>query len=418
MALVFSGIRGAGVMDYVTAWYLKASKYIQGKKIKCAFVSTNSITQGEQPGILWNTLFSDYNIKIHFAHRTFNWKNEARGNAAVHVVIIGFGNFDIKSKLLYEYEDINGAPLELKVKNISPYLIPQNDLILLKRTKPLCLVSPMKYGSKPVDGGHYMFTEEEKSEFISKEPQSEKYFREIIGAYEFINNEKKYCLWLTDANPSDLKKYPEVLKRIELVKETRLLSKKQSTQDLALTPTCFAELRQPIDEFIVFPLVSSITRQYIPLGFLNPTVIVNNRCSMIPNATLYEFGVLSSVMHNSWTRCVSGRMKSDFNYSNLVVYNNYPWPKNSSEKKIKAVEQKAQKVIDVRSEFSESSLADLYDPLTMPPKLVKVHQELDRAVDLCYRPQAFANETARIEYLFELYNEYTMPLLNKKNAQK
>lgn len=413
MTLVFNGVKGAGVLDYVTAWYLKASKLIKDTEIKVGFVSTNSIAQGEQTGILWDELFNNYGIKIHFAHRTFNWSNEARGKAAVHVIIIGFANFDTKKKSIWTYEDIKGEPLEISVKNINPYLVEGKDIVVSKRSRPLLLNIPeMEFGNMANDGGHLIFDQSELKGFLTLEPKAKKYIRELLGSVEFINNRTRYCLWLKDVNPNELRKLPYVLERIEKVKSIRLSSKRKSTNELAKTPALFGEIRQPNSDYLLIPRVSSERRFYIPVGFVSESIIVTDRCAFIPKADSYIFGIIQSNMHMTWTKQVCGRLKSDYNYSIKVVYNNYPWPKDPSDKNKKAVETKAQKVLDVRAEFEGSSLADLYDPLTMPPKLVKAHQELDKAVDLCYRPQAFTNEKNRIEYLFELYQEYTEPLLN------
>lgn len=412
---LFKKVKGAGVLDYVTGWYIKAAQLIKGTKISAGFVSTNSIAQGEQTGILWNELFNNYGIKIHFAHRTFNWSNEARGKAAVHVVIIGFGNFDIKKKSIWSYENIKGEPLEIVVKNINPYLIDGSDITVLKRSKPICDVPQILFGSMPNDGGHFLFTNEEKNEFVNIEPQSEKWFKPILGAYEFLNKVDRWCLWLKDMSPSDLRSLKTIQDRVNLVKQTRAKSSRAATKKLANFPTLFGENRQPTTKYIAIPEVSSERRNFIPIGFLEPEIIASNRLKIIPGADLFNFGNLMSTMHMTWVRYTCGRLKSDYTYSNQIVYNNYPWPKEPKPKNKKAVEAKAQKVLDVRTEFPESSLADLYDPLTMPPKLVKAHQELDRAVDLCYRPQAFTNEMGRVEYLFDLYNEYVSPLLGKQN---
>tara|TARA_B110001450_G_scaffold74322_1_gene70792 strand:- start:113 stop:2851 length:2739 start_codon:yes stop_codon:yes gene_type:complete len=418
MKLVFNGVKGAGVLDYVTAWYLKASKLIQNTQIRVGFVSTNSIAQGEQTGILWNELFNNYDIKIHFAHRTFNWSNEARGKAAVHVVIVGFGNFDVKKKSIWAYEDIKGEPQKIATKNINPYLLAGSDITILKRSKPICDVPQILFGSMPNDGGHYLFTSEEKIDFINNDPNSEKWFKPILGAYEFLNNVDRWCLWLKEISPSELRSSRSIQNRVNLVKESRTQSSRAATNKLADYPTLFGENRQPSSRYIAIPEISSERRNYIPMGFLEPSIIASNRLKIIPEADIYNFGILMSTMHMAWVRYTCGRLKSDYTYSNQIVYNNYPWPKDLSDKNKKAVETKAQKVLNVRAEFPDSSLADLYDPLTMPPKLVKAHNELDKAVDLCYRPQAFTNENARIEYLFDLYNQYTAPLLNEKKLKK
>ena len=407
MKSTFRGVKGAGVLDYVTAWYLKASKVIAGTDIKVGFVSTNSIAQGEQTGILWNELFNNYGIKILFAHRTFKWKNEAKGNAAVHVVIIGFANFDLKDKFLFEYEDIQGEPHIKKVRNINPYLVEGEDLTINSRSKPISPVSPMNYGSMPIDHGHLILSDDEKTKFIKEEPFIEPLIRKYSGGYEFINKKDRWCLWLVDVDPKLIKKSKHVLERVNLTKLFRDSSKRGATQKLASTPTLFGEIRQPNTSYLIIPKVSSENRKYIPIGILSADIISSGSLLVVPNSSLYEFGVLTSEMHMAWVKYACGRMKSDYQYSASIVYNNYPWPKEPSEKNKSAVETKAQKVLDIRADFPESSLADLYDPLTMPPKLVKAHQELDRAVDLCYRPQAFTNEAARIEYLFDLYSKYT-----------
>ncbi len=407
MKLVFAGVKGAGVLDYVTGWYLKAAQYIKDSKIKVAFVSTNSISQGEQVGILWGKLFSEYGIKIHFAHRTFNWKNEASGNAAVHVVIVGFANFDIKGKLILEYEDINGEPHEKTVNNINPYLVESEDIVIIKRNRVLCNVPDISFGSMPNDGGYLILKNDKKNEVVASRPHISKFIRPFLGSYEFINNVKRWCLWLKDVSPSEYRNERFIIDRIKSVKEKRESSTRLTTQKLAEYPMLFGEIRQPKTDYLLIPGVSSENRKYIPIGFLSKNTIASNLVNTIADANYYLFGILTSNMHMTWVKYTCGRLKSDFRYSNTIVYNNYPWPKEPSKKKKKSVEEKAQQVLDVRAEFPDSSLADLYDPLTMPPKLVKAHQELDRAVDLCYRPQSFTTESARIEYLFNLYAEYT-----------
>jgi hypothetical protein len=418
LEIVLNKISGGGVLDYVTAWYIKAAQYIQNTKIKVGFVSTNSISQGEQVGILWNELFNKYKIKIHFAHQTFNWKNEAKSNAAVHVVIIGFATFDVQSKLLFEYESIKDEPHLIKVKNINPYLFEANDIVILKREKPICNVEEIVFGSMPNDGGYLLFSEEEKNSFILNEPNSITLFRPFLGAEEFIQNKKRWCLWLKNIEPSFLRNLPEVQKRIDLVKENRLKSTREATKKLADFPSLFGEIRQPEEKYLAIPEVSSERRKYIPIGFLEPIIIASNRLKLIPNATVFHFGVLTSIMHMAWVKYTCGRLKSDFTYSNKIVYNNYPWPENPTEKQIKSIETAAQKVLDARSEFPNSSLADLYDPLTMPPTLVKAHNELDKAVDLSYRSQPFTSEAKRMEFLFELYEKYTADLFTKEKGKK
>jgi len=411
LSLIFGDIKGSGVLDYVTAWYLKSAIFINETKIKVGFVSTNSISQGEQTGILWNILYNSYGIKIHFAHRTFKWNNQAKGNAAVMVIIIGFANFETKNKLLYEYENINGEPSEKKVKNINPYLVESIEISILARSKPLCLVPKIIFGSMPNDGGHLLMNEEEKVEYIKNEPNGAKYIRKFTGGAEFIKGINRYCFWLTHSG-TDINKLPILKNKIFEVKKYREASKRAVTNKLASYPTLFGENRQPDTDYILIPNLSSGLRKYIPIGFKEKDVIASNLALIIPNANLFHFGILTSIMHMIWVRYTCGMLSTSLRYSNKVVYNNFPWPLDPSEKHKKAVETKAQQVLDVRAEFKGSSLADLYDPITMPPKLVKAHQELDKAVDLCYRPQAFTSEANRIEYLFDLYAKYTEPLLS------
>ncbi|MGR3177379.1 MAG: class I SAM-dependent DNA methyltransferase [Candidatus Anammoxibacter sp.] len=413
MATIFSGVHNGKILDYVTAWYLLASKYIHETNIKVGFVSTNSITQGEQVGVLWNELLNKNGIKIHFAHRTFKWSNEAVGKAAVYCVIIGFANQNTKEKKLYEYADIKGEPHELKVKNINPYLVDAGDLVISKRSNPLCTVPEISFGSMPNDGGYFLFSNEEKDEFLELEPSAKSFMKPLLSAREFLHGMKRWCLWLVDILPNELKQLKEVQKRIQLVKEKRMGSRRASTRELANYPTLFGEIRQPISKYILIPRHSSENRKYIPMGFFTHDYIVSDSCLAIEGASLYHFGILQSTMHMAWVKHTCGRLESRFRYSNELVYNNYSWPKEPSAKNKKQVEENAQTVLDVRAEFPDSSLADLYDPLTMPPKLTKAHHELDKAVDLCYRPQPFTNETVRIEFLFELYNEYILSLSNK-----
>jgi hypothetical protein len=415
---VFHGEKGIGVLDYVCAWYIKAAKIIENSQIKVGFVSTNSISQGEQVAILWNILFNKYKIKIHFAHRTFKWNNEAKGNAAVHCVIIGFANFDIAEKYISDYEDIQGEPLTIKAKNINPYLVDGSDTIITNKSFPIANIPLMRFGSMPRDGGNLIFTETEKEEFIKIEPQAEKWIRPYTGAQEFINGYSRYCLWLVDISPKELKALPEVLKRVNKVKQFRLESKAVSTQKFATTPTLFCQIAQPDTDYLLVPRVSSERRKYIPIGFICKNIIGNDQVLLIPNATLYLFGMLTSEMHMTWVKYVCGRLKSDYRYSKDIVYNNYPFPENVNEKQKQKVETAAQAVLDTRAKYPDSSLADLYDPLTMPPDLVKAHQILDKAVDLCYRPQPFVSELNRIEFLFSQYEALNAPLLKPEKKKR
>lgn len=404
-------------MDYVSAWYYLASKYIQGSKIRAAFVSTNSIAQGEQVGLLWSSLINDFKVKIDFAHRTFNWSNEAKGNAAVHVVIIGFSQVPTREKKLFIYENINKEPFSIKVKNINPYLVESNDILILNRSKPICDVPGMMYGSKPTDGGFFILEKEEMLNFLERDPSSDKYIKPFLGAKEFLNGGQKWVIWLVDADPNELRKHPLIIDRVEKVKRFRQESVAKSTRDYPYH-TLFRQVTQPKTDFILVPRVSSERRKYIPFGFFSKDFIVGDSCQSIPGGSIFHFGIITSEMHMAWVKYTCGRLESRFRYSKDIVYNNFPWPKNPSDKNKALVEEKAQKVLDTRAKYPDSSLADLYDPLLMPPDLVKAHQELDRAVDQCYRPQPFTTEMARIEYLFELYEQYLTPLLNKEKKRK
>jgi len=414
----FDNADGSGVLDYVTGWYIKAAKYIQNTKIQVAFVSTNSIVQGEQTSILWGLMLNKYDIKIHFAHRTFKWSNEAKGNAAVYCIIVGFANYNSSNKSIFEYEDIKGEAHQLKAKNINPYLVDAKDIFIGKRRKPICNIPEISFGSMPNDGGNFLFSDTEKKEFIAKEPKSEKFFKRLISAYEFLNGHVRWCLWLKDANPTELKEAKLVTERVENVKNIRAESTRQATQKLAAFPTLFGEDRQPNSDYVLIPRVSSENRKYIPMGFFNENSIASDTCLFIEGAKLYHFGILMSTIHMAWVKTVCGRLKSDYRYSNEIVYNNYPWPENPSDKTVNAIEVAAQKVLDARLQFPNSSLADLYDPLTMPPALIKAHNELDKAVDLAYRPQGFTSEANRMVYLFELYEKYTADLFTKEKTKR
>lgn len=414
----FDNADGSGVLDYVTGWYIKAAKYIVDTKIKVAFVSTNSIVQGEQTSILWGRMLNKYSIKIHFAHRTFKWSNEAKGNAAVFCVIVGFANYDTNNKSIFEYEDIRGEAHELKAKNINPYLVDAKDLIIKKTSNSICNVPEIKFGNQPIDGGYLLMKEDEKNEAIKSEPSIEKFIRQYVGSVEFINNIPRYCLWLNDAEPSELRKSTFITERLKKVKTFRESSTRKDTRELANNPSRFAFVSHNDSEYIIIPSVSSEKRKYIPIGFMPTNVIASNLCLIIPDAKLFHFGVLTSIMHMVWVKNLCGRLKSDYRYSNSVVYNNFPWPKISIDKQTKAIEIAAQKVLDTRLQFPNSSLADLYDPLTMPQALVKAHNELDKAVDLAYRPQPFTSEANRMVFLFELYEKYTADLFTKEKPKK
>jgi hypothetical protein len=410
LAEVAKGVKNAGLLDYVTGWYLKAAKYIECTRIPVAFVSTNSITQGEQVGVLWGHLLERCGVTIHFAHRTFAWESEARGKAHVHVVIIGFGLQTPRRKLLFEYECIKGEPHERAVSNISPYLVEGPDVTITNRSQPLCDVPEIGIGNKPIDGGNYLFSDEEKAAFVKAEPASRKYFRRWYGSQEFINGSPRWCLWLGDCPPNVLRRMPEVVKRVKAVRKFRQQSRSQPTQKLAERPTRFHVENMPKRQYLVIPEVSSERRRYIPLGFLPPKVLCSNLVKLLPQATLFHFGVLTSAMHTAWVRQVAGRLKSDYRYSAKLVYNNFPWPESVTPARRRAVERAAQRVLDVRAAHPEASLADLYDPLSMPGDLARAHAALDRAVDRCYRFRGFSGEVSRVEYLFQQYQRLASSL--------
>ncbi len=394
-------------LDFVTAWYYRATDYMQkNKAIRVAFVSTNSITQGEQVSILWPPLLKA-GLIIYFAHRTFSWSSEARGKAAVHVVIIGFGLQNTAAKTLFVYDDIKGEPHSIAAKNINPYLLDAPNAIVVARSKPLCGVPVMVNGNKPADGGNLLLSELEKDELLKTEPSAVNFIRPFSMGDEFINNIPRFCLWLVDCPPNKLRELPHVMKRVEAVKAMRSASNDAATRKDAATPMLFQAIRQcKQGNYLALPQVSSENRAYIPTGYLPCTHISGNKLQTIPGAGLYEFGVVTSTMHMSWMKVTSGRLESRYQYSAKLTYNTFPWPLNPSKKQQQAVESFAQQVLDARAKYPESSLADLYDPRSMPPELAKAHQNLDRAVDAAYGKTTFKTEADRVAFLFELYQQY------------
>lgn len=402
LSVLFKGVHGAGVLDYVTGWYVKTADYTQGTNIRVAFVSTNSITQGEQVSILWKWLFSK-GVKINFAHRTFKWTNEAKGKAAVYCVIIGWALLETPNKYIFEYEDVRSEPHKLKAKHINPYLVDAVDVFIMSRNFPLSKVPKIGIGNKPIDDGNYLFTTDEKIDFVDREPSAERYFRRWLGADEFLNGYERWCLWLGEAQPEELRSMPEVLKRIEAVKQFRLASKSAPTRKLADKPTRFHVENIPTTEYLVIPEVSSERRYYIPIGYLQPETLASNLLKVITEATVFHFGILQSLMHMAWTRTVCGRLELRYRYSADLVYNNFPWPEKVTEEHKKEVETAAKGVLDARAQHKKATLADLYDPLTMPKDLLDAHHTLDGAVDRAYGRTKFENELERVEFLFELY---------------
>ena len=393
-------IKTAGKIDYVAGWYYKAAQMIQHTNIRVALVSTNSITQGEQVAAIWKPLKELFGIHIDFAYRTFRWDSEASLKAHVHCVIVGFSNMNVP-KAIYDHDKQKVAEM------INAYLIDAPDVFVESRNKSLCDVPQMVYGNKPVDGGYLFLSDEERKEVIAQEPQIEKFIKRIYGSVEYINNKERYCLWLVNANPSEIRASSFIHNRVEQVKQYRLNSPKKATQDSAAYSTLFQEVRQPNKEYIIVPRVSSENRRYVPMGFISPENIVNDSVQIIPDATLYHFGVLESNVHMAWMRAVCGRLKSDYRYSKDVVYNNFPWPTPTDEQKQK-IEQTAQAILNARANYPDSSLADLYDELTMPGELRKAHQDNDRAVMQAYGFNVKTmSESQCVAELFKLYQKLT-----------
>lgn len=416
---VFEGVKNSGELDYVCGWYIKTAKFIYNTKILVAFVSTNSIIQGEQPAILWSELKNKYKLRIFFAHRTFRWSNEAKYNASVFCVIVGFSFLEIKnSKKLYYYDSVGSEPKEVIVKNINAYLFGGNEILIQKRRTPICAVPDISFGSMPNDGGNFIFSNEEKMKFIEDEPQAERYIRPLLSAHEFLNNKKRWCLWLKDADPSEFRHLKLVMNKVGEVKRIRGESNREATKRLAETPTLFGEDRQPDCNYILIPRHSSENRMYIPMGLFTKEFIASDSCLFIKNAQNFELGILQSAIHMSWTRSICGRIKSDYRYSNELVYNNFPWPENPTDKQKEEIESLAQSVLDARAQFPDSSLADLYDPLTMPKVLRDAHNKLDKAVDKAYRSKPFQSESERVEFLFELYEKYVNSLTSQIKVPK
>ena len=399
---IFCGMKNYGDLDYVTCWYKKAALYIQNTNIETAFVSTNSICQGLQVSILWTELCNKYGIKINFAYQAFKWSNEARGKAAVHCVITGFSQIERRKKTLFISENSQKMPVKQTVKKINAYLLDGENIFIESRSKPLCAVPEMNFGNMPADGGLLLFSGEEKEIFLKEEPEAAPYIRPLLSAKEFLNGEERWCLWLVDVDPGTLRRgLKKVYERVRQVKEVRLNS---ARPQLAQSPHLFAQITQKAGTtFILIPSTSSERRLYIPMGFFTNGHIAHNSCHIITDAALYHFGVLMSTMHMAWTRTVCGRLELSYRYSKDIVYNNFPWPLPTDKQKA-AVEAAAQAVLDVRARFPQSSLADLYDPVSMPPGLAKAHQKLDKAVEAAYGRE-FANDSERVAYLFELYQK-------------
>ena len=396
----------AGKIDFVSAWYFKASQIMQNTSIRTALVSTNSITQGEQVASVWRPLYERFGIQIDFAHQTFKWNSEAKDKAAVHCVIIGFSCIDNKG----EKRLFDGNNIEL-VDEINPYLKSGNTVFIENITNPICSVTKMTTGNRPADGGHLIIEAEEYDDFIRREPKAKKYIKRLTGAAEFINNKDRYCLWLVDVSPKELRTMPLVMNRIELCRQARLAGA-PDRQKLASTPTVFREQKNP-ESYIIVPSTSSENRRYIPIGFLDGETIPTNSATIIEDATLYDFGILTSNVHMAWMRTVAGRLEMRYRYSAKIVYNNFPWPEVTDAKK-EIISKTAQAILDARELYPDSSLADLYDELTMPVELRQAHQANDMAVMRAYGMQKIVDgkktwltESETVAKLFEMYGDLT-----------
>ena len=409
MDLVFGKkFKRYGVLDYVTAWYKKAAEYMKNTKIEAAFVSTNSISQGEQPAILWEPLMKENNAEINFAYKTFKWGNEAKGKkAAVHCVIIGFS--DCKNgkpkKIFYSDKSKNA-------KEINPYLTDAPNITVTSRSQPICDAPAMAIGNRPTDNGNLLLNEKERNEIVKENKLIKKYIKPFMGGNEFINGEKRWCLWFVNANPTELRKCKAIKGRIERVREFRLKSKSKSTNKCANTPTLFQGIRQPQSKYLFIPQLSSEKRIYIPIGFIDKSIIPSDPNLIVEGATLYHFGILTSSIHMAWVRAVAGRSGMSYRYSKDIVYNNFIWPKPTPQQK-ENIEKAAQEVLDARKLYPDSTLADLYDPNTMPPELVKAHEKLDKAVKAAYGDKGFETEEEIVASLMKLYKE----AIDKENKQ-
>lgn len=411
MGAIFKGVNGAGVLDYVTCWYKKAATFIKSNpSIAVAFVSTNSITQGEQVAILWPSLFHT-GIRINFAHRTFQWSSEARGKAAVHCVIVGFALFDNKHKFIYEYDKPNSLPQQISAREINAYLVDAPSVFIYKRRIPISTQAPpINFGSMANDGGHLLLTDAERDTLIREEPSARKWIRPFMQVDELLYGATRWCLWLINIPPEELRKLPLVSERVRAVKEYREKSERKTTNELAKYPTLFGEIRQPSSAYFIVPRHTGEDRTVIPIAKVEANVICGDANLLIADPSLYVFGIIQSNMHMAWVRAVCGRLESRYRYSASIVYNNFPWPE-PADKQRKKIEKTAQTVLDARAAYPKATLADLYDPATTPPGLIKAHDALNTAVDEAYGKTNFKNEAERMAFLFDLYQQITSPLV-------
>lgn len=401
---VFDGAKNAGNIDYCGAWYMKAARFTQGKRTRCALVSTNSICQGEQVANLWKPLY-DLGIHIDFAHNTFRWDNEAADKAHVFCVIVGFSR-ESGTKTLFYHATPDSDEEQIPTARINAYLKDAPDVFIYSRSKPICDVPEMGIGNKPIDGGFYLFTDEEKDDFLKKEPKAEGFFHPWLGSKEFIHGYHRWCLWLGEATFSDLKQLPECRKRVEQVREYRLASKSAGTRKIADKPTRFHVENMPEGSSIIIPEVSSSRRKRVPMGFVGSEIFCSNKVRLIPNASLYHYGILQSQFHNAWVRIVTGRLKDDYQYSANIDYNNFVWPE-PTESQRKEVERCARAVLDARDAQEGATLADMYDPKneTFFPELMAAHKALDTAVEAAYGVDFGGDEEKIVAHLFNLYAE-------------
>lgn len=399
---VFGKLKGVGNLDYVAGWYGKAAQFINQTNIQCAFVSTNSITQGQQVPILWKYLMEEYNIVINYAYRTFDWNSEAKDKAAVHCVIIGFSQLNNKDKKIY----VSDEQVDI-VNNINGYLLNAPNVYIENRRSTLDEVPKMVFGSMPNDGGNLILTPEERDKLIKNYPQAKQVIKRFMGAREHINNIERYCLWIEPQNLNIVSRINPIMDRLEKVKEHRSNSKRKSTQELAEIPYAFGENRQPDSDYLIVPRVSSENRRYIPIGYLNKSVIASDAALIVPGAKLYHFAILSSNVHMSWMRAVAGRLESRYRYSASIVYNNFPWVSLTEDQK-KKLNETANEILKARAKYPEMSLADLYNELIMPPELRKAHQDNDRLVMEIYGMDVkTTKESDAVEKLFKMYNKMT-----------
>ncbi len=395
--------KNSGILDYVTCWYKVAAEYIKGTRIRVAFVSTDSICQGQQVAPLWKPLIAE-GIKINFAYRFFKWSTEANGGAFVYVIIVGFSMIERKPCLLFEGETVT------EVNHINPYLINMDDIIIESRSKPICNVPVMGSGNQPIDGGIYLFDSTGKDSFLKKEPKAAPYFHQWVGADEFLKDKSRFILYLDNCPLEELYEMPECLKLTKAVREYRLKSSRGATIKLADTPTKFQVTNMPSEHYVALPEVSAGSRRYIPMGFMNPSVICSNKMRLIPNASLYHFGILTSNVHMAWVRTVGGYYGPSYQYSVTVIYNNFPWPEPTTEQTIE-IEKTARKILEVRKALSKVKLEKLYDPDCMPDELRKAHQANDRAVMQAYgMPIKETDEATCVAWLMRLYQEKTSEL--------